>query len=111
MGHLASQGVGRTFLIMARTETEDPGRSPATQLEGVEYPVWRDTLVRTAADNGATVDVINLFKSLPQGKYESPEDVLRDFAEAARRMAMGGLKDDDGVDRDRRNLGRDHPKP
>ena len=106
---MAAPGVVRTLLIMARTQTEDPGRSPATQLEGVEYPVWRDTLVLTAEDNGATVDVINLFKSLPQGKYESQEDVLRDFAEAARRMAMGGSDEDDGVDRDRRNLGRDHP--
>jgi hypothetical protein len=104
---LATPEVGRTFLLMARTETEDPGRSPAAQLEGVEYPVWRDTLVRTAEDNGATVDVINLFKSLPRGKYESQEEVERDFAEAARRMAMGGAEEDDGVDRDRRNLGRD----
>jgi hypothetical protein len=92
---------------MATTKTEDPGRSPAAQLDAVEFPAWRETLVRTAEDNGATPDVINLFKSLPQGKYESPEEVLRDFAEAARRMAMGGAEEDDGVERDRRNLGRD----
>ena len=104
---MAPRGVSRTFLVMARSEPEDPGRFPAAQLEGVEYPVWRDTLVRTAEDNGATVDVINLLKSLPEGRYESREDVLRDFAEAARRMAIGGSGDDDGVNRDRRNLGRD----
>jgi len=92
---------------MARKKTEDPGRSPAAQLEGVEYPVWRETLVRTAEDNGATPEVINLLKSLPRGKYESREEALRDFAEAARRMARGPGDDDDGVNRDRRNLGRD----
>ena len=92
---------------MAKTKTEDPGRSPAAQLEGMEFPAWRDALVRTAEDNGATPDVINLFKSLPRGKYESAEEVLRDFAEAARRMAIGGAGEDDGVARDRRNLGRD----
>ena len=31
----------------------------------------------------------------------------RDLAEAERRFAMGGLKDDDGVNRDRSNIGRD----
>jgi hypothetical protein len=92
---------------MARTKTEELGRSPGAQLDGVDYPVWRDTLVRTAEDNGATPEVINLFKSLPRGKYESAEDVLRDFAEAARRMAICGVEEDDGVNRDRRNLGRD----
>ena len=69
--------------------------------------MWRETLVRTAEDNGGTVEVINLLKSLPRGRYESQEEVLRDFAEAARRMATGLAKDDDGVNRDRRNLGRD----
>ena len=92
---------------MARGKAEDPGRSPAAQLEGVEYPVWREALVRTAEDNGATVEVINLLKSLPRGRYESQEEVRRDFAEAARRMATGRATDDDGVNRDRRNLGRD----
>jgi hypothetical protein len=92
---------------MARTQTEDPGRSPAAQLEGVDYPVWREALVRSAEDNGATPEVINLLKSLPRGRYESQEEVLRDFAEAARRMAMGGAEEDDGVNRDRRNLGKD----
>jgi hypothetical protein len=92
---------------MAKTKLENPGRSPAAQLEGVQFPAWRDALVQSAEDNDGTPEVINLFKSLPRGRYETREEVLRDFAEAARRMAMGGLSDDDGVDRDRRNIGRD----
>jgi len=92
---------------MARKKTEDPGRSPAAQLQGVEYPVWRETLVRTAEDNGATPEVINLLKSLPKGKYESRDDAFRDFAEAARRMARGPGADEEGTSRDRRNLGKD----
>ncbi|MGQ0508583.1 MAG: DUF2795 domain-containing protein [Myxococcaceae bacterium] len=87
---------------------EDSARLPVVQLEGVEFPAWRDAIVRVAAENGAAAEVINFFKCLPRGRYESKREVLRDFAEAARRMAMGGNADeDDGIDRDRRNLGRD----
>jgi hypothetical protein len=92
---------------MAKTKLENPGRSPAAQLEGVQFPARRDALVQSAEDNDATPEVINLLKSLPRRRYRSREEVLRDFAEAARRMAMGGLPDDDGVDRDRRNIGRE----
>ena len=92
---------------MAFGLAEDPALSPSSHLDSVDYPVWREQLVKAAADSGAPVEVINLFKSLPRGQYESREDVMRDFSEAARRMAMGGLRDDDGANRDRRNLGRD----
>jgi len=92
---------------MAHGIAEDPALSPATHLDEVEFPIWREMLVRIAADNGASVDVINLFKSLPRNRYYSKEEVLRDFAEAARRFAMGNIADDDGQSRDRRNLGRD----
>lgn len=86
---------------------EDEALSPSTHLDAVTYPVMRETLVRTAADNGAPVEVINFFKSLPSREYRTREDVLRDFAEAARRMAMGNSRADDDADRDRRNIGRD----
>ena len=92
---------------MAHGIAEDPALSPATHLDEVEFPIWREMLVQIAADNGASVDVINLFKSLPGNRYYSKEEVLRDFAEAARRFAMGNLATDDGLIRDRRNLGRD----
>lgn len=92
---------------MAYGIAENPGRSPVAQLDEVEFPVWKDLLVQIAADNGASVDVINLFKSLPRERYQSKEEVLRDLAEAARRFGMGNrLADDEGV-RDRRNIGRD----
>lgn len=87
---------------------EDEALSPSTHLDAVSYPVLRETLVATAADNGAPVEVINFFKSLPAREYRTREDVLRDFAEAARRMAMGNPRDDeDDALRDRRNIGRD----
>jgi len=87
---------------------EAPERSLPVHIEAVEYPTTRDQLVDTAMDNGAPVDAINVFKSLPRQTYNSQEDVLRDLAEAARRFATGNLAvDDDGVDRDRRNIGRD----
>ncbi len=92
---------------MAYGQAEDPALSIPTHLDAVEYPVWREQLVRAAEDNGAPIDVINVLKFLPRSQYESKEQVLRDLAEAARRFASGGLRDDDGVVRDRRNIGRD----
>ena len=64
---------------------------------------------RALADNGASVDVINLFKSLPKTQYHSKDEVQRDFAEAARRFATGNHVDkaDGDAARDRRNIGRD----
>lgn len=92
---------------MAYGIAEDPALSITPHLDSVDYPAWRDTLVRTAMDNGATVDTINVFKSLPKGKYESKEDVMRDLAEAGRRFATGNRGRDDETNRDRRNIGRD----
>ena len=91
---------------MAHGIAEDPGRSPAAQLDGAEFPVSKQMLVQTAADNGASVDVINLFKSLPREHYQSKQEVLRDLSEAARRFGMGNRADDEAI-RDRRNIGRD----
>lgn len=90
---------------MAFGIAEDPARSLGAHLDAVDYPVWREQLVKTAEDNDATPDVINLFKSLPRGQYESKADVMRDLAEAARRFAVG--VDDRDALRDRRNIGRD----
>lgn len=93
---------------MAFGRGEDAALSPSTHLDGVTYPATRDTLVAAAEDGGAPVEVINLFKSLPGREYRAKEDVMRDFAEAARRMAMhNSQEDDEEVRRDRRNIGRD----
>jgi len=94
---------------MAYGISEDPALSPSTHLDGVDYPVWREQLAKIAADNDATVDVINLFKSLPKPQYASKEDVMRDFAEAARCFAMGTRHppQEDGAVRNREDMGRD----
>lgn len=93
---------------MAYGVAEDPALSIPTHLDAVDYPVWREQLVKAAADNGASMDIINVFKALPRSRYESREEVMRDLAEAARRFATGGRPlDDDDADRDRRNIGRD----
>ena len=90
---------------MAYGIAEDPGRSPSTQLDAVEYPVWRDLLVQIAADNGASVDVINLFKCLPKGRYTSKLEVMRDLGEASRRAAVSNQNPH--PERDRSDLGRE----
>ncbi|SEK41914.1 MULTISPECIES: DUF2795 domain-containing protein [Stigmatella] len=92
---------------MAYGQAENPALSIPTHLDAVEYPVWREQLAKAAADNGASIDVINVLKCLPRSQYESKEQVQRDLAEAARRFATGNHDEDDGVARDRRNIGRD----
>jgi hypothetical protein len=87
---------------------EDPARSVTPFLETVEYPARKADLVRAAEEGGATVDVINVVKSLPGALYRSADAVMRDLAEATRRFGMGnqpGLDDD--ANRERRNLGKD----
>ena len=89
---------------MARGIGEDPRRSPAAHIAQVDFPASRDEIVETAEDNEAPVDVINFFKSLPKERYESAEELLRDFAEAERRFAMGQSADDRGR---REDIGRE----
>jgi len=88
---------------------EDVARSPMTHVDSATFPVSPGELAEVAEDNGAPPDVINLLKSLPAEQYESREQVQRDLAEAARRLAMGLSRDEDEGEaiRDRRNIGRD----
>jgi hypothetical protein len=79
---------------MARGIGEDPRRSPAAHIAQVDFPASREELVQTAADNESPAEVINFFKSLPKERYASAEEVLRDFAEAERRLAGGDAADD-----------------
>jgi hypothetical protein len=88
---------------MARGIGEDPRRSPAAHIEQVEFPASREDIVQTAEDNEAPVEVINFLKSLPRDRYGSAEEVLRDFAEAERRFALGNASDDRGR---RENIGK-----
>ena len=88
---------------MARGIGEDPNRSPASQLAQLEYPATREDLVQTAEDNEAPPEVINFFKALPKERYASAEEVLRDFAEAERRFALGNVPDERGR---RDNIGK-----
>jgi hypothetical protein len=88
---------------MARGIGEDPRRSPASHIAQVEFPADREELVVTAEDNEAPVEVINFLKALPKERYETAEEVLRDFAEAERRFGLGNLPDERGR---RENIGK-----
>ena len=87
---------------MARGIGENPAKSPAAHIQQVDFPATRDEIVETAGDNEAPAEVINFLKSLPKERYESQEEVLRDFAEAERRFGMGNLAGGPS----RENLGR-----
>jgi hypothetical protein len=91
---------------MARGIGENPALSPAEHLLQIEYPATREEIVETAEDNEAPPEAINFLKSLPKERYQSYEEVLRDFAEAQRRFALGNLADDSNS---RENLNRVDP--
>lgn len=74
---------------MARGTGEPLERSPSAVLGQVEYPISRDDLVTAAAEGAFEVDAINFLKSLPDRIYQSPAEVLREFAEAEARFGMG----------------------
>ncbi len=74
---------------MARGTGEPLERSPSALLGQVEYPISRDELANAAAEAGFERDAINFLKSLPDGIYQSPSDVLREFGEAEARFGMG----------------------
>ena len=48
-------------------------------LRGVDYPTDKQTLVKTAKDQGADDDVIQTLESLPFDRYNSPNDVSEAF--------------------------------
>ena len=91
---------------MAYGFAEDPALSVTPHLDSADFPSSREDLVLLAEENGAPAEVINLFKNLPRAEYESKDLVLRDLAEAARRMAVGRSRDNDDL-YDRRNIARD----
>jgi len=74
---------------MAHGIGEPPERSPSAILSQVEYPISRDELATAAAESGFETDAINFLRSLPDRTYQSPHDVLRQFAEAEARFGMG----------------------
>lgn len=92
---------------MAVVRIEDLGLPVGELLDTLEYPIDHEQLVRAAEDSTVSPDVINLFSALPRAQYSSKEEVLRDFAEAARRFGMWNVPPEDEAIRDRRNIGRD----
>jgi hypothetical protein len=44
-------------------------------LDGLDYPVSREDVVRRAQENGAGTPVLQLLRSLPVEGFESPEQV------------------------------------
>jgi hypothetical protein len=100
--YILSETRSRRFL-MARGNGEPQERSPSSILAQVEYPISRDDLSNTAAEAEYDTDAINFLRALPDRIYQSPHDVLREFAEAEARFGMSNQTDV----RHRGDLGRD----
>ncbi len=63
------------------------GHSPANvtqHLKGVGFPAHKQDLMRTARDNGADDDVLEVIQSMPDDAFESMADVMKAYGEADR---------------------------
>ncbi len=49
-------------------------------LSGVDYPVFKSTLVDTAEEAGANDTVLSALEGLPEREYDSPTDVSSELA-------------------------------
>ena len=50
-------------------------------LAGADYPCSKEQLIKAARSNGASEDVINLLRQLPDTNYNSPTDVYAQIGE------------------------------
>lgn len=51
-------------------------------LKGVDFPASKNDLLNKAKANGAPSEVIDMIKSLPHDKFNSPIDVSKAFGES-----------------------------
>jgi hypothetical protein len=52
-------------------------------LDGLDFPVSKEDLVRRAQESGATTEVLLLLRSLPAEYFNSPSEVATALAEMA----------------------------
>ena len=60
------------------------GQSPAnvqTYLKGIDYPATKDDLLRTARDNGASDEVMDILQQLREEEYGGPQDVMKAYGQ------------------------------
>ena len=53
---------------MAHGRAEDPALSPATHLDEVEFPIWREMLVQIAAFVAVKLLIPSITRDIPEGK-------------------------------------------
>ena len=60
------------------------GQSPAqvqTYLKGIDYSAKKDDLIRTAQDNGAPEEVMEILQQLQEEEYGGPQDVMKAYGQ------------------------------
>jgi hypothetical protein len=60
------------------------GHSPANMqkyLKGQNYPAQKNDLIRTAQDNNAPKEVLDILKDLPEDNFGGPQDVMKAYGE------------------------------
>ena len=60
------------------------GQSPAqvqTYLKGIDYPAKKDDLIRTAQDNGAPEEVMEILQQLQEEEYGGPQAAMKAYGQ------------------------------
>jgi uncharacterized protein DUF2795 len=63
------------------------GHSPANVqkfLKGQSYPAGKKDLLKTARENKAPEEVIEMIQNLPQDDFDGPQDVMKAYGEERR---------------------------
>ncbi|HAR63323.1 MAG: DUF2795 domain-containing protein [Candidatus Margulisiibacteriota bacterium] len=61
-----------------------PNPSPAAiekYLKGIDFPASRDSMVQFAQNHGATSDILDILRRIPDKTYTSPIDVAKGIGE------------------------------
>jgi len=63
------------------------GHSPANiqkYLKGQDYPANKQDLVKTARENKAPEEVMEVLNALPEAEFGGPQDVMKGYGEEVR---------------------------
>lgn len=64
---------------MANVHTDSPTRNLAQSLEGIDFPVNKQSLIEYARNKGAKEEIVNQLNRMPEAEYTSMADVFKGF--------------------------------
>lgn len=75
--------------------TERDETRAAKALQGIQFPAHRDTLVEYASERGANPKTVQAIRTLPDGPYNSIDDVIEAMPQEPEGDQPGGTTRED----------------